>query len=1755
MRPPSLLLAALLSWLVALLQLRVLAMAAAEVDDCALSFADFDSALPLLQFRTVAHRCPPQCLSLLSTSASPSQLFGSYPYHSSSSICLAAIHCGLLNSTVGGSVFVSRFYRSDWTATASIFPNASASASLSNGVRSQEVPLAWNPQPASSDDWAYTVRGRGEWAVQRRPAPWSGRSGHLHATLSAPSNRVVAGDALLEVQLIVGGYDGVGYLNDVWLSSRANISSPHISDIRWQRLPDAPFSPRAVMTYWAYLTATDFRVVILGGQTGHLCGLAALGVCGNDVWEAALERRSVQLPRMRQLTEVTGLRWILSNTTLHAPFAPRCGATMLPIGTTTVALVGGQLSAHSCHTAPQAVNDVWAHRVSITADVTAWTAAAAAPFTGRRSMRLDNSLTLYTPEARVDTITQLAALLGGLAYLNVSHNSTSDTATLSRAQLWSEVWLCSPVTRPSPSPAECSWLPLQADGRSCPAAFAPLPTADGASSSLRYPANLIGLRFGGVDSAPAMDDWSPSANISSFARLFPLDDGVRCEDVEDASMGLPRSVVVEAAELNAPDGSWSRGSGWVQAHSPWRVRLAERPPTERFVQAHSSVHYQSHSLAASPAQSSWALPQPLSAANSTRPLFRFPFRRLGHASTAWSSALDMREWTDLQDSRSLTPLPYNFTFGQLIVSGGHSGSLYSNDWISLTEPRCLAPDDPSFLQALGSMRIRRAGPEEDLIAHCYVQEALLEVDCSDGNHWEPSSVEPVTVFCAANGLWLDSRLLSIRRCEADRLHCSFPAQERDGACSPPVPIITAVRVSDARNASALTAMDVPMEGSTLTILGRFFAPEVEVQVGGHPCIFATLLEAEAAPRMFNVSFPPHTSLTPFEQLLHSRVECTLPFLFGFNLPVTVFSGVARLQAQTIDGSVATLSSAAPKMNALIPTLLPDGSESCRWSATAPLTLTDCSIFRAFDVYVCVDQRTFRGQQATVWLASAIQMRCDPFVDFAYAYNVSFDSNSSHAAFLASLTTCTRCRLLPSLGSPLSVSVRHPDLALESAEVASVSFEACTAGFHINANALLNQSRADYYQHHAPICQPCPRGTTSGVGTELGTCDLCQPGTFSLTEASPSCSQCAPGTYSNESGALTCPQCSRNSFQRRWSADSCVRCDGDRYLRVPPENSGSLNGTAAWAVYGQCGTCPEVADCDADGTIRARPQLFLTIDQAEGSFSYATCPATACLAGAQCQGDPAPVISSSQLPVLNCCGPGRRPAYDPHDAALTATDGVNVLCALCMDGYAEVNGRCVWCPATRWGSVVPLLLLVLAVTFLLHRLPHNGQTSALMTVGGYFVQQSALMLAALPIPQLFSLFNLNVLGDHNRYDAAPTTFDTLNTTVAEPSNAACVAPLSDSGKLTVALLSPLLFAAALVLVAAAQLTARALLRHFSSSKGGSPSPRAWSVRVYCRVFMAPPPRVINAVHASMGLGPSVANAEQPPLPSWYAFSGQLMPLQYQRTAVRLLLLSYTSLSLTSLLFFRYQRVGVYGKRLVDYRQIDPSSDEYLSLLPGVLVVLVLVVAGLPLAVSLFLWLQRQKRSKELQAEGSDEATQSRALLSLEAQLRGVFPSAYWWMTPFILLRRLVTVLVLLLATRSSTWVWMSAVHFSLLAVHLRLTPFSRPVDNDCETVTLSALALQAVVLSLEPPPSTGVAAQVVLGLLATGPLLLLSAVFVWDVWTRRRIRLQRRLNEEAQRLQAQSVLFPDDRSRLDEPLLRGDHPTRLKQSLGPPDASG
>ena len=237
--------------------------------------------------RSFAH-CPGFCLSN-STGSSSAPVYGSFPYHSNSSLCLSAIHAGIITDRDGGFVFVSRFFRHDWSGREgeTIFPSSSHRGTLSNGVQSLDVPTLWYSVPSGMSAHSWTVRGRGDKVVQRRSAPFSPRAGHSLVSHHIDASKW-AFPFLAHLLVLVGGYNATHYLNDAWLAvSHIECHLPGCAadqmqrrddqvpkDWQWFPLVEAPatFSPRAdAQIHFDYrqdeaTRSLHLEVFIVGGQ-------------------------------------------------------------------------------------------------------------------------------------------------------------------------------------------------------------------------------------------------------------------------------------------------------------------------------------------------------------------------------------------------------------------------------------------------------------------------------------------------------------------------------------------------------------------------------------------------------------------------------------------------------------------------------------------------------------------------------------------------------------------------------------------------------------------------------------------------------------------------------------------------------------------------------------------------------------------------------------------------------------------------------------------------------------------------------------------------------------------------------------------------------------------------------------------------------------------------------------------------------------------------------------------------------------------------------------------------------------------------------------------------------------------------------------------------------------------------------------------------------------------------------------------------
>ena len=165
------------------------------------------------------HTCTRHCLR--AAQLPQVAVYGSFPYHADSSICLAAIHAGLIRDEDGGGVFMARFWPADWSnsSTQTVFPAGSDAPTNSNGVSSLQVPAAWMAVPAPLSSYSWTLKSRGVVANQRQTAPWSPRAGHASINLARIWNRVPWDGVTRSVapgrywdHLLIGGMNGSHYM-------------------------------------------------------------------------------------------------------------------------------------------------------------------------------------------------------------------------------------------------------------------------------------------------------------------------------------------------------------------------------------------------------------------------------------------------------------------------------------------------------------------------------------------------------------------------------------------------------------------------------------------------------------------------------------------------------------------------------------------------------------------------------------------------------------------------------------------------------------------------------------------------------------------------------------------------------------------------------------------------------------------------------------------------------------------------------------------------------------------------------------------------------------------------------------------------------------------------------------------------------------------------------------------------------------------------------------------------------------------------------------------------------------------------------------------------------------------------------------------------------------------------------------------------------------------------------------------------------
>ena len=1652
-------------------------------------------------------RCPAGCLGL--TAGSGAAVYGSYPYHANSSLCLAAIHCGVISEAAGGWLQCGRFgaYRQpvllDLTSPQpdvsrvlsangsyravvadisgqELFPFNSSLPSLSNGVQTLHAaagdgcPSCTELRNTSAADASWVVWGRGVLVPAPAIAPWPARAGHLQAAL------LYSG-----IWLVVGGRNDSHYLNDVWLGQRTGdelgrgdyVSLDSAGAAQWMRLPDAPFTGRSAMRVQVL---TSF-IVAYGGQTGHQCGLHELGVCSDEVWRMdwSLNASSPTFGLTLAWSRTGRLPAAVCDAALVVNLAHNYAGQFMP-----VLLLGGQLSYEdvSCQQPIVSSNAVY---YSSDASRQLWQRAADAPFSPRRSAIVE--LSLYSLYSAGNPGLMMLPLRGGVRYTNHTRDAETGIARLTSAELYADVWGCELAT----SVLHCSsWVSYNSSGRGSVIASLPFPVVRRGSLS---------AAVGGRTSAAAVRAWQQTrpwtldASGASWAELpvnathimQPLLGRIdqwtgltadSCDaDLALSRYGLPLSYALDEAELNDPNGAWLAGSDWLVLNT--LTRRADVGQTVR-----TSAHPLPVQLLQRAEDSTAWLQQAASATNTTRALFEVSLRRF--------------DVSELSQDVAGTPLHSPHAFYRSPLSGGQTGAGFSSDWLTFPTACCPPPSDPSYRLLLGNGSIPdgelRLLVEAQCVSHLVTP--IVPWRCADGFHIEPPQPQEgreAQLKCLHTQLWVDASSGVLSTCVRDRLSCAFPLVDvGDEACVLPAPRITALSIDidtlDARCDNPVdepTALvDCPMVPMLLSITGSWFALPLQVWVGGQPCLFPALHSVNGTKVCVGSSGA--------DDCLEygGGVTCALRGLQGHQLPVRLFSGpgsqqpVSTQPQPSVSYSAPTIvnvtSALDEVLNRTAMPWLPALPGSCRRRSWTELT--HCSQDAAFSLllvgynfYITLGEPLpGHGWWPQVTAAPLLVSGCRALLGASLLGPLGYRLHELNLLL---------CQVTPGPAAPLMTAI--PLLMRQDGGLSNLVFNASVLSPSTITLRGCEAGSMDVGVSHrgsaGPHCQLCAAGSsTAGLDGQTA-CQLCAIGTAAGSEGSVRCSDCPVNSFANRTGLASCFPCPPNSYQLATRAADCHVCDLSQYLR--------------WTADGpQCQSClpSHVAHCFVNGSVEAAsPGVYLVLDQSSGLVSAAPCSASRCLAASDClsAGGGGSVAASERtgVSIVNCCSANRAPPAD------------NPLCGRCLDGYQEWNGECLPC---QWQHVnAPLLLLTgllgLLLVWALHRLPDDSN-SATLSIFLYFVQTSLLFFSSEQLPQMLALFNLNLLGDWPR--------------AVRTGMAACLLPLSPMEKIALSTAMPAIALVYLLPLLTLQLAAAHCLRRRGRAVESS--------RLYLLVFggdvddgtldkqqsstsadltqpptaqLASSPRSKDEEDKQVGSG-SAAEAELR-LPSAAAASSsqsRFIRRSYSCTLIRLLLYGYTSTAELTLSYLHCQPVGAYGSFLQDWPAVSCSSPQYRALLPVVIALLLLLVVIPPAALTALLWLQRERIARRMTAAHSASASASGAAGSYLAVQDGgadsllarvsdklellyaVYRPGCSWYAVVGLLRRLLLVAVFVFAPPASAFLWLAMACGCLLMLHCMLWPYRRRVDNAGEWLTLLALFLQCGCIAQTPLPWSG-----------------------------------------------------------------------------------
>ena len=1655
------------------------------------TYTDAGARVPL------RHRCPPNCIAAMQegcrsggtsrTPAGGAAVIGSFPYHPNSSVCLSAVHSGLVDDATGGAVLPSLFFSQTWDSnTIDIYPHGSQSGTCSNGVQSLDVP----PSELASltiHSYSFTLHSRGTVFNQRRWAPWTPRAGHLHLA----RNVFMQWDGLNYYRhgfhLVCGGRNATHYRNDCWLYSTAiDLQQPYSSSVgRWQQLPDAPWSPRAFMShaavlYWrgressvCLLGSCRLDVTVMNGEVGTACGLAELGVCVAEAWKLLVIWNASSPLNF-------SLQW--SAAAVQLPFPGRCGGLLMQesdapadgslldsrAGRFVTAVMGGQLSYAdpTCSSPPASLNDVWYNYDSQEAEpLLLWTQGPDAPWSPRRSMA-----------TQPDVFPSSFNVMGGVRFLSFSQDAATARSVWTAAELYADVWVCQLAMNVSHG-WQCDWRPSigqevvsaadwsVAGSLPVPIAYTPQGWAGHVMDELCW----TGVLFSGATTQAALDRWlssnvtvavdgfelsTPVSNIQQPTLLGTVFASPTEQDVMDSRYGLPLVYSLGQAELNNASSPFNLGGAGLVTAFNRQYQDGNTITSPSYITAHQ--------LPSQQLDNAPFIHSPRPAINTSRGALDFVFARLSYGAQPYSSLASSQECQTL------------------VLSGGSSGGLYYNDWLELQQTTwdtmqvegavgCLPPDDPSYNPLLGAGRHSDCGwppshraPVDSLI---YPATYSCRWRCDNGSHLEPPAefgTDSAVLFCLSDGLWHDAAINSFRRCVRDRLLCHFPYVEAgDGQCLEPQPLISRISIAASQDnstavcvqANATTLTGCPAQPLRLQLVGRWFALPLVVWIGGHLCLHPQLQDVAGNSTLC----ANHTADSTSPCLQYgSGIGCTVPGMgAGVNLPVTVLSGpssrLAVVQSEDDAPATAVISYAMPRITAL-------SANECRLKHGTALQLVGCPNLRSF-------QLTIVGINLLLPTAAA-------HLPEVYMANVAFDQllctwpTLQQQDGALSLAVCTVPAgvgsLLPLLIHVGGLGDNSAQFTLPAAERPGISYEVCPAGTFTNYSGWTDSGASGGH------CQQCPAGSSTEGRDDQRVCSPCLAGTYNNGTGYGFCESCEAGLWS-PTASESCLNCSVNSYSLSEGAPACVGCVLNQYLQYELGSSSAP----------QCRSCLPRATCSPNGTISAHRGVYILIDPHTTSISAVDCHNGACLDGGGCMADirAAPLIPLSHLPVVNCCGPHRRPAAD------------NLLCAECEDGYAEWRGQCAVCDCDNTAVVAGLALLLFLFLYILHRLPASA--SARLDLAMYYLQMSLLFNMHGSLPLWLSVINLQLLGDFHSV-AGPSSSSWSD-------SALCLAPLSGWDKVALQLLMPLYLLCNLLLLLVLDKGCQRILIDARRTRGSATLHDFVFPRPELEPILSPRPRDLSSASSeSMGSSLEDCGAEEKSgLQSAATVSAsafvahsyipqlRLALLPYRRSVLRLALYSYTPVATTALFFFHCQQLPAgYGSRMYYHPSIDCTSSTYGRFRPAMIAVLILLVLG-PCLTAACLMLQRRQRRFPLQSNpASLLESQSLAAARLRnSAMYQVMCAAYrdecWYWSVLLVLQRGLLVCVYVFVPSPVSFVVLSLMNVSVLTINALSWPYARLQDNQLCCTLHFVLLMQTMILSLYPPSIASTTAFLVL----------------------------------------------------------------------------